>query len=320
MVKIDGARIRAIRELKGLTQLYVATAVEVTTDTVSRWENKRYPTIKKDNALRLAAALEVDLQEILEREEDLPPPEQPVPATATDVAEAPIPTESRESQTVVQGAAKRHFTFRLWILTTGALLVLATAAALVLVLTRDREQKSDPTITIRRTAPPHFIAGQPFPVFLSIDAPGDRAVSVILRESIPPGMQLGTTLPPISGHDKKDNSIKWLKKVTGATTFAYTLHSDSAYQGEVRLDGTLKVTGSSGSDLTIVGDSRLTAGVFHWADANRDNRISDEEILAVYDLIGTDHTIDVDMGLIEDIWLGDGYVWQQAEQRLTVVE
>ena len=39
MVKIDGTRVRAIREQKGLTQLYVATVVEVTTDTVSRWEN-----------------------------------------------------------------------------------------------------------------------------------------------------------------------------------------------------------------------------------------------------------------------------------------
>ncbi len=318
MVKIDGARIRAIREQKGLTQLYVATAVEVTTDTVSRWENKRYPTIKKENALRLAAALEVDLQELLEREEDLPPPEQPAPAT--DPPEPPGSAESEESQMVVLSAEKRRLPFRPWAVAAGALLVLATAATLVLVLARDREQRSDPTIIIRRTAPPHFIAGQPFPVFLTIDAPDDRTVSVILRESIPPGMNLGTTLPPISGHDKKDNSIKWLKKITGTITFAYTLHSDPAYQGEVRLDGTLKVTGGSGSDLAIVGDSRLTAGVFHWADADRDNRISDEEILAVYDLIGTDHTIDIDMGLIEDIWLGDGYVWQQAEQRLTVVE
>ena len=70
MVKIDGTRVRAIREQKGLTQLYVATVVEVTTDTVSRWENKRYPTIKKENGLKLAEALEVDLSEILDSAED----------------------------------------------------------------------------------------------------------------------------------------------------------------------------------------------------------------------------------------------------------
>ena len=66
MVKIDGSKVRQIREQKGLTQLYIATAVEVTTDTVSRWENKSYPSIKKENGLRLAEALEVPLEEILE--------------------------------------------------------------------------------------------------------------------------------------------------------------------------------------------------------------------------------------------------------------
>jgi DNA-binding transcriptional regulator YiaG len=47
MVKIDGSKVKQLREQNGLTQLYVATAVQVTTDTISRWENKRYPTIKK---------------------------------------------------------------------------------------------------------------------------------------------------------------------------------------------------------------------------------------------------------------------------------
>lgn len=70
MIRIDGTKIRQIREQKGLTQLYIATAVEVTTDTVSRWENKRYPSIKKENALKLAQALEVDLSELMESESE----------------------------------------------------------------------------------------------------------------------------------------------------------------------------------------------------------------------------------------------------------
>ena len=91
MVKIDGSRIRAIREEKGLTQLYVATAVEVTTDTVSRWENKRYPTIKKENGLKLAEALEVELSEILDSTETSPPlADEGI--TAADPAEPPSPT------------------------------------------------------------------------------------------------------------------------------------------------------------------------------------------------------------------------------------
>ncbi|MGB3225713.1 MAG: helix-turn-helix transcriptional regulator, partial [Desulforhopalus sp.] len=70
MVKIDGAKIKLLREQQGLTQLYLATAVEVTTDTISRWENRRYPSIKKDNGLKLAEALNVQLEEILEAPEE----------------------------------------------------------------------------------------------------------------------------------------------------------------------------------------------------------------------------------------------------------
>lgn len=66
MVKIDGAKIRQLRESKGLTQLFLATSVEVTTDTISRWENKRYPTIKRENGIKLAEALEVELDDILD--------------------------------------------------------------------------------------------------------------------------------------------------------------------------------------------------------------------------------------------------------------
>ena len=75
MVKIDGSKVRSLRESKGLTQLYISTVVGVTTDTISRWENKRYPSIKEENALKLADALEVSLEQILEKEEELPRPD-----------------------------------------------------------------------------------------------------------------------------------------------------------------------------------------------------------------------------------------------------
>ena len=62
MVKIDGSKVKRLREQKGLTQLYVATAVQVTTDTISRWENKRYPSVKKENCLKLAETSELPLK------------------------------------------------------------------------------------------------------------------------------------------------------------------------------------------------------------------------------------------------------------------
>ena len=69
-VCLNSKAVRRIREDKKLTQLYVAKVVGVTTDTISRWENNRYPSMKTANALRLAEALEVPLEEILQSDED----------------------------------------------------------------------------------------------------------------------------------------------------------------------------------------------------------------------------------------------------------
>ena len=38
MVQVSGPKIRSLREEQNLTQLYLATAVGVTTETISRWE------------------------------------------------------------------------------------------------------------------------------------------------------------------------------------------------------------------------------------------------------------------------------------------
>jgi transcriptional regulator with XRE-family HTH domain len=323
MVKIDGTRVRAIREEKGLTQLYVATAVEVTTDTVSRWENKRYPTIKKDNALRLAAALEVDLAAILDQKNgpESPPPSQPEhrPKQLTEAAPGPsddVITGGSVPSPVAGPARRGRSLTKPAVIVTVLLLV--TAGIILWATSSNRSVERD--MSVRRIAPPHFVAGQPFPVFLQIESPVDRSISIILRETIPPGMNLVTALPQISGQDKKDNSIKWLTKVSGTTTFSYTLRSDLSYQGAVEFGGILKVPDSKTPEIAVSGDLQTISGVHHWADSNRDNRISDEEILAVYDLIGSDQAIGIDMELIEDIWLGDGYIWQTQHQRFAVSE
>ena len=64
-VQLDGSAIRRIREEQKLTQYYIAKVVGVTTDTVSRWENNRYPSVRRDNAILLAEALEVPVENIL---------------------------------------------------------------------------------------------------------------------------------------------------------------------------------------------------------------------------------------------------------------
>src|ERR1700674_4404655 len=91
VVAVDGVKIKSIRETKKLTQLYVASVVGVTTDTISRWENNRYPTIRRDNAEKLATALEVGLAEILRQEV----------AVAVEVAAPPGEPARRNLLTIV---------------------------------------------------------------------------------------------------------------------------------------------------------------------------------------------------------------------------
>jgi transcriptional regulator with XRE-family HTH domain len=67
-VCLDGAAVRRIREEKRLTQLYVAKVVGVTTDTISRWENNRYPTVRRENLFKLAEALESPAQFLIKTE------------------------------------------------------------------------------------------------------------------------------------------------------------------------------------------------------------------------------------------------------------
>ena len=64
-VCLDAAEVKRIREGQQLTQFYVSKVVGVTTDTISRWENNRYPTIRRENALKLAEALDVQLGDLL---------------------------------------------------------------------------------------------------------------------------------------------------------------------------------------------------------------------------------------------------------------
>lgn len=310
IVKVDGTRIKAIREGKGLTQLYVATAVEVTTDTVSRWENKRYPTIKKDNALRLATALEVALEDILDQDDVVP--DTPV-FRQTTLDEDPSP--AAEKTAAANPNRLNHWRRAVFLAVCLVLIV----AALLWSLFKSR-QPSESLISVSRSVPPHFVSGRPFPVFLHIQVPSNKPVSIILRETIPHGLSLAAATPAISGQDKKDYSIKWLQKLSGDTIFAYTLVSDSSFTGSIQFDGMLKVTGQEMPETHIGGDRRSVAGLHHWADTNRDNRISDEEILAVYDSVGTSRDIGIDMELIEDIWLGDGYRWETQQQRFIVLE
>jgi Predicted transcriptional regulators len=151
-VDINGNKIRLIREQKGLTQLYLATVVGVTTDTISRWENRRYPSIKLENAKKLAEALEVSLEELLEMEADREP-------------DAEIGGEEAAADKAVSSLAGRIGVpwprGRWWILAGAGVLIVAALAWAVIVTNRSGMEAV-------RIMPAHTAPNLSFPVLIRI--------------------------------------------------------------------------------------------------------------------------------------------------------
>lgn len=312
MIKIDGTKIRRIREQKGLTQLYIATAVEVTTDTVSRWENKRYPSIKKENGVKLAQALEVTLDEILDSEPEV---------QATD-SRSPQPEQNNSADAASPATTVRRPATPLFSLKTALFLTLMFIPlfGVIIYFTYFQEDTVLPQIAVKRTVSANFIAGQPLPVFIHISSSTDQPVSFILRENLPPGAAVLSTSPEISEKHKKNNSIQWLGNISTSALFIYTISTTEHFSGTILFDGILKISSSNQGEIMVSGDQNSTAGLYHWADKNQDNRISDEEILTVYDLTNSNEYAQIDMDLLEEIWLGDGYIWQPNEQQFSILE
>jgi len=281
-VAIDGARIRSVRETKKLTQLYVASVVGVTTDTISRWENNRYPSIKRDNAEKLAGALEVDLAEILRQEEvtevlDLAPPEPPIP--------------------------QQH---RLLLWSFAALVVLLLVAILVFT------QRPLPEPTAVRWVPNFAAPGEVIPVQIKVTRQGDEKAGFILKEKLPDGWRLVSSLPASSAIESS-GSIKWLMPGGSASaTVSYTIKipATPALRKDVKLNGeiVLRVAGTNRTE-TVAGSNSVKVGAYHWADTNGDGRIDDDEIMPAYYIYEEMKGLGLDWTIIEAIWSGKGYRW-----------
>lgn len=305
MVKVDGSKIKHLREGQGLTQLYLATAVHVTTDTISRWENKRYPSIKKENGIKLAEALNVQLLDLLEEDSVVEPHPPPLPAeTIAD----PVPTEGGN-----KSRTKKIL----------PLLILSLTLFCILVAFALYSTYSAPELPIaaERNAPEHCIAGQPFPVIIKITgAPEDKQTAIIIRENLPANATVVKIAPEVVAGGMKKDKIKWLKKISETATFAYVIKVAGGENDKVDFSGTAAISGDSGSPPPIGGSSSTNIGYYHWADVDKDNIISDSEILAVHDRYNQIEGIDVDIDVIEEIWLGSGYKWNQTTKTLEILE
>ncbi len=283
MVGISGSKMRSLREEQNLTQLYLATAVGVTTETISRWERQEAPTIKKENGLKLADALTVSLEEIL------------APGEKAVVKHPVIPGESWKKKS--------------WV---AAVLL----AAVILFLLLSRQDKGQIYLVAKRTMPAHSVSGQPFPVVIDVDFVSEGNRSFLLKEQLPPGCRVLHALPITTAAG--EGFLKWIDKDgSGRRTFSYlaSCNGGSGKDVSFSFEGGLLVRESSSNETPVNGRSRLRVSTFHWADSDKDNSIDDEELLAVYDDFGRVDGLEIDVEEVEAIWMGSGYRWD-AEQKI----
>ena len=303
MIKIDGAKIKLLREQQGLTQLYLATAVEVTTDTISRWENRRYPSIKRDNGLKLAEALNVSLEELLE--------DIPADAPQEDEAELTQPLENGPIEVAITSAKPR----KKWPLLLLCSTLLLMMMSLVWFFYQSRATGG---FTAERILPAHCISGQPFPVVIKITRQSSLPTALIIKETPPPNSTIKATSPKITPGGQKNKQIKWLKKIDDKAVFAYLLSVSGKEEQTGQFSGTVAI--SQETESAIAGPASVIISHYHWADTNQDNAISDTEILAVYERYGDITELDLDIDQIEEIWLGSAYQWDAVKGTIKIID
>jgi transcriptional regulator with XRE-family HTH domain len=287
-VCLDGSALRRIREEKKLTQLYVAKVVGVTTDTVSRWENNRYPSVRKDNAVRLAEALEVPVQEILR---ECPPEEPPAPVRRR----SPYP-----------------------LLALGVLLGLVALALFQYWRSADPLQSAT-EMEATRLLPPHGAPGSIVPVRIWIETEQADTRGFIVRERFPAGWKLIEAYPPTSSLDNETGTARWLLKPDGSRLLisyllqvapAADIGQLGAFSGEV-------VVSINGRNLpsTLQGDSQMHIAPYQWADQDGDYRVDDSEMLQASDVVEEMRGVHIDWKLLEKIWDAGQYDWDETNQR-----
>ena len=295
-VNINGSAIREFREQKELTQLYLATVVGVTTDTISRWENKRYPSIKFDNAQRLAEALGVDLEDILEH---------------TDSNQVEEEAVFVDKQGLASEKDKPIFTPKRVVL-AGALLFILIGIFAGNYWVKNGQQL---TITATRTLPFHTAPNLSFPVIIRLKADHSIDVPILLRETIT-GRATATAIKTIihSTMQEYGKDPRWIGRlVQGEAAFLYMVNPDQGVQlGEQLSFAGDCVSGRVNKKGTqVVGLNSLRIEMAHWADTDKDLIITDNEILDAYEHYSSPGNIDIDFSDLEILWLAGRYRWNE---------
>ncbi len=292
-IKLDGNKIKRIREDKGLTQLYVATVIGVTTDTISRWENKRYPSIKRENALKLAEALDVDVEELLENDKN-------------DTLEN---LNGKEESISAKSSKNRN----IW---TYLLVFIAflLGAFLSFFYLSYFPQDGQLDISVKRYLPYKCGVNTPFPVVLQIDIRPKSKKTILITEDTPKLIKIIKTIPQAS--TKKPGLIKWLfqgsvenKKFIYIATIPIALKSKKY----LRFKGKVTIKSDQAISIDTSGDERIKVEQVHWADRDGNFVIDDEEILDAYDLLSGVEGVQDILTSIESLWAAGGYYWSEKK-------
>ncbi len=310
-IPIDGDKIKKRREELGLTQLYVASIVGVTTDTISRWENKKYPTIKKENALKLANALEIDISELIREKEII------TKTTEEEEVEKPI---SEKNNNKKEKRYRRSWDIRSFInkkLYFVIMLITILFVAVVFYGVNYYKQQSLPNIKIQRILPNYVAPGEKFPVIITIKIQGSNTSSLILREHFPHSCTFIQSIPHYVMKKLKENELIWIfppnKKDFVVVYFLKT-------KNNISIGTQLKFTGSITMQKgkykqSIRGDKNITIKYVHWADLNGDLKIDDQEILTIFDELQGIKGINYGKREIERLWAAGKYHWDDKKHK-----
>ncbi|GAB4259891.1 helix-turn-helix domain-containing protein [Deferrisoma sp.] len=281
-LRLDGDKVRRIREAKGLTQLYVAEVVGVSVDTVSRWENNRTASVRRENAESLAAALEVDLAEIL-----------------PDGGEAgPEPPPSPRRRPGVWGAL--------------------AAGAVVLLTLGWWVWGANGAVRARRDLSPYCPPGSRIPVLIDVETEASR---VVVRERLPPGWIFEGSVPAPSQGPTADGVVRWILSVPdGHARIGYVVRAPPGPEGSAhRFEGTV-VAGRRSSPRPIRGEGRIDLEYVHWADLDADFAVSDAEVLSALERLDAVEGLGLSAEDLRALWGAPEYDWDPDRRTFVTPE
>ncbi|MBE0502712.1 MAG: helix-turn-helix transcriptional regulator [Desulfuromonadales bacterium] len=304
-VCLDGAAVRRIREEKRLTQLYVAKVVGVTTDTISRWENNRYPTVRRENLFKLAEALEA-----------------PAPFLIKADPLAGECTAEEERVEVVASAApgERTFSARFYLYLGGIGLLLGGLGFLLYRWLSPifPGTPSPVDVTAARILPRYAAPGMIIPVRLRLNV-DDATKRYIIREHFPPGWEVIEASPPASSIDNQDGMARWIVKPgEERSRIVYLVRVDARsplgmiarFRGEIvaNLD-------EKNQAISSVGETEMTVGPYNWSDLDGDSSIDDAEMLEASLAFEELEGVHLDWKDLERLWDAGHYRFDPVGRR-----